>query len=80
VDEVADFLEEGEEIEEDALLGMSEIDILPPPKVDDELEARSRKSVKKVKTKEKKPNVRELLDEADDLDLGDPGADDDSVE
>jgi DNA-directed RNA polymerase subunit beta len=80
VDEVADFLEEGEEIEAEALLGMSEIEIPPPPKVDDEVEARSRKSVKKVKTKEKKPNVRELLDEAVDLDHGDPGTDDDGVE
>ena len=80
VDAVADFLEDGENPDEEILLGMSEIEILPVPKVDDEAEARSRKGVKKVKIKEKKPNVRELLDEADDLTFDDPGADDDNIE
>ena len=59
---------------------MSEIEILPVPKVEDDVESRARKSAKKVKAKEKKPNVRELLDEADDLDFEDPGSDDDSIE
>ena len=78
-DYVADFLDE-EELPEEELIGMSEIEILPVPKVDDEAESRSRKSVKKVKAKEKKLNVRELLDEAEDLDLDDPGSDDDNIE
>ena len=79
VDAVADFLDEAE-LPEEELIGMSEIEILPVPKVDDEAESRSRKSVKKVKAKEKKLNVRELLDEAEDLDLDDPGSDDDNIE
>jgi len=62
-------------------MGMSEIEILPAPKVEDESESRPRKSVKKVKAaKEKKLNVRELLDEAEDLDFDDPGSDDDNIE
>ncbi len=80
VDAVADFLEDEETPDEEILLGMSEIEILPVPKVEDDVESRVRKSVKKVKAKEKKPNVRELLDEADDLDFEDPGSDDDSIE
>ncbi|HWR30127.1 MAG TPA: DNA-directed RNA polymerase subunit beta [Negativicutes bacterium] len=79
VDAVADFLEE-EGPDDEILLGMSEIEILPVPKVEDEVDAHARKSVKKVKTKEKKPNVRELLDEVDDLTFDDPGADDDNIE
>ena len=64
---------------------MSEIDLLPSPKVEDDAEQRARKSVKKVKAKEKKINVRDLLDEVDDLDLDSPGlndldADDDIIE
>ncbi len=81
VDAVADFLDEEELPEEEALMGMSEIEILPAPKVEDESESRPRKSVKKVKAaKEKKLNVRELLDEAEDLDFDDPGSDDDNIE
>ena len=80
VDAVADFLEDEEPSDEEILLGMSEIDIMPVPKVEEEAEARSRKNVKKVKTKEKKPNVRELLDEAEDLEIDEPVADDDNIE
>ena len=85
VDEVADFLEDEEAVEADVLNGMSEIDILPPTKVDDDAEARARKSVKKVKTKEKKVTVRDLLEEVDELDLDAPDlgatdSDDDVIE
>ena len=85
VDAVKDFLEDEEEADEDILIGMSEIDLLPSPKVEDDAEQRARKSVKKVKAKEKKINVRDLLDEVDDLDLDSPGlndldADDDIIE
>ena len=51
------------------LLGMSEVDLISTTKVEDETEMRPRKNVKKVKAKEKKINVRELLNEVDDLDL-----------
>jgi len=80
VDAIADFLEDEGVPDDEILLGMTEIDIMPAPKVEDEVESRSRKSAKKVKTKEKKPNVRELLNEADDVNLDDPGADDDNIE
>ena len=50
-DSVADFLDEGEPIEDEPLIGMTEIDIIPPAKVDDEVESRARKGVKKAKTK-----------------------------
>ena len=80
VDSVADFLEDGDMVDEEPLIGMSEIEISPQVKVDDEIESRARKSVKKSKTKEKKPNARALLEEADELDLDDPGMDDDTLE
>ena len=75
VDEVSDFLEDEEEPEEEVLLGMSEVELIPTAKVEDDAELRPRKSVKKVKAKEKKTNLRELLDEAEDLDLDSPTMD-----
>jgi len=75
VDAVKDFLEDEEEADEDILTGMSEIDLSASPKVEDDAEQRARKSVKKVKAKEKKINVRDLLDEVDDLDLDAPSLD-----
>ena len=80
IDAVADFLDDEEMPEEEELIGMSEIEIAPIAKVEDETESRSRKSGKKAKIKEKKLNVRELLDEAEDLDFDSPGSDDDSIE
>ena len=62
------------------MTGMSEIEIVPVAKAEEETESRSRKSGKKAKIKEKKLNVRELLDEAEDLDFDSPGSDDDSIE
>ncbi|NMC32838.1 MAG: DNA-directed RNA polymerase subunit beta [Veillonellaceae bacterium] len=79
IDAVADFLDDGE-IPEEELTGMSEIEIVPVAKAEEETESRSRKSGKKAKIKEKKLNVRELLDEAEDLDFDEPGSDDDSIE
>jgi len=75
IDSVADFLEDGDVVDEEPLIDMSEIEIIPPAKVDDEVELRARKGVKKSKTKEKKPSARALLEEADELDLDDPGLD-----
>ena len=75
VDAVKDFLEDEEEADDDILTGMSEIDLASSPKVEDDAEQRARKSVKKVKAKEKKINVRDLLDEVDDLDLDAPSLD-----
>ena len=80
VDAVADFLEDGESVEDEPLMGMTEFEITPQVKVEDEVDLRARKGVKKAKTKEKKINPRALLEEVDDLDLDDPGQDDDSLD
>lgn len=80
VDAVADFLEDGESVEDEPLMGMTEFEIAPQVKVDDEVDLRARKGVKKAKTKEKRINPRALLEEVDDLDLDDPGQDDDSLD
>ena len=84
-DEVADFLDDDldAELEDEPLIDMADVEIVPLEKVEEEKDLRARKSSKKVKAKTKKVNVRDLLNEAeemDDVDLLDDISDEDIKE